>query len=607
MNIEDKYFWYVNKTEISKLIDELLFSFTDNPIKINNLNEITFSHQRKVICRDSEISELKTALFGSPYRSAGSIIVYGYGGLGKTALVLELIDEILKDTIDSNNKHNLDFLLFFTNKEEQLDYSKTTGEILIKPLRKQIVSYEDFVTKLFSALGVETVEQLEKFKGIVVVDNIETMSDNGEKDKILKFIFQSPRTIQYVVTSREEENCEYRINLKGFDISNQGEVFLKKYVTENNIDIEFNSKELELLKASKGNTLILVLSLLRLNDRLSKIDDIIGELNSTSSSNIETVSLFMYKNTFDRILKDLNNPHTLDILNVISLYGEAADVYSISKLSGVNNITEVERICDRLSSKLVLNKIEDYYELNEFANKFVFIKLRQNSIEERELKDEIDEYRFIRRQKIRQLEDKKTNNPKLAIIMNDWKARNNADTFAIYDAFNLYSLANQLKSVKVSEKRKAIKREMYDRFSENESMSAHPYVKFQKARIHEMILNERFSDFNLQQTTTLINNCYEDVILTINIDFKYIKTTQSYASVLWFYSQFLIKQYQAYKDAAKFLDEAVKVLENLGLKSQEYKSILKLLNFCYKELARGNWNSPYSHAIREISSKLQNL
>ena len=37
----------------------------------------------------------------------------------------------------------------------------------------------------------------------------------------------------------------------------------------------------------------------------------------------------------------------------------------VVKLTGINNITEVESICDRLARKIVLNKIEDYYELNE--------------------------------------------------------------------------------------------------------------------------------------------------------------------------------------------------------------------------------------------------
>jgi hypothetical protein len=609
LNLDDKYFWFVPKDIINRKIDALAQSISENPIKIHNLDEIAFAHQRKVICRENEINILKQYLFGSTYRNAGSIVIFGYGGLGKTALVLELIDEIIKDCIDKSNVNKLEFILFFTSKEEVLDYSQTTGNLQIKQLRKQISSFEEFRSKFFSTLKINDISDLEKSRGIVVIDNIETLSESGEKDKIMNFISNSPPTVQYILTSREEEECDKRMSLKGFEQSNRGEEFLGDYIKFNNLDVDLQNKELELLKASKGNTLILILSLLRLNDKLSNITEIVSELNSISSPNIETVSLFMYRNTFDRIVRELDSPDTMRILTVISLYNEAVDLYSISKLSVVNNLTEVERICDRLASKLVLSKIEDYYELNEFANKFIFIKLRQNTIEEKELRGKIDDYRYSRRQKMRRLEEKKLSNTGLKAIMEDWYPRNNTDRLAIYDVYNLYRKATELVGEHNNMAANQMKIEINDGFEEAEAMSAHPYIKFQKAKIYELFLKKQVRGYQLQELIADITTCYEDIIITIKVDFKYIKNTKSYASVLWFYGQFLIYQFNHYSDALKYLDESKRVFEELGHceKSEQYKGVLKSLKITYKELDSKTRNSDYAYELKVITNLIQRL
>jgi hypothetical protein len=603
ISLDDKYFWYVSKDTISEKIENLINNLENHPIRINNLQEITFTHTNKILCRENEITELKNAFFGNPFRNAGSAVVYGYGGLGKTALVLGFIDEIIKDALDNQNKNKLDFILFFTNKEESLSYSKTTGDIEINPMQKHVKSCVDIQNKIFTILNISKFEDLGNTKGIIIIDNLETF-DNIEKAKISKLILETPRTVSYIITSREEENCEHRLNLKAFDMDNNGYTFLTKYIQENNLDVQLSQeKAKKLLEASKGNTLILVLSLMRLNDKLNTFEEILSELNSTSSNNIETVSLFMYKNTFDRVLQDINNPKTLDILNLISLYDEPVDVYSISKLTGINNITEVESICDRLARKIVLNKIEDYYELNEFANKFIFIKFRKNNIEEAVLIKKIKQ--------IGKLEGKKEDNVRLKKIMEHWEARNYADTLAIHDSFHLHSLAKKLNSVHDANKKEEIKKEIEERFLENESMSPHPYVKFQKARVYELILNEKLLDIPIEDITALISNCYDNVILTINLNFKHIKKTESYASVLRFYANFLIKQHKDFEQAAKYLDESIRVSKDIKIDKKDYLPLLWSLLKCYealsKKYASNNHNlNPYLPLIKGIKNEIHN-
>lgn len=610
MNLDEKYFWYVSKNDIKSKIDELVKSVNDNPIKINNIDEIKISYNKKIIGRDKELQQLNDFLFGSPYRNAGSVVVYGYGGLGKTALVVEFIEILIKESIDNSNKHKLDFVLFFTSKEEILEFSQTTGSLIINPLKKQISSFTEFKEKLFNILSISTIDELNKLKGIVVIDNFETINSESGDDKanILHLIFNSPRSIQFILTSREEEQCEQKIHLKGFDINNNGVEFVENYIIENELTVDLKSRAVDLVNSSKGNTLILVLALLRLQEKINTIEEIISELDSTSSSNMEMMSLFMYKNTFDRVISELNNPNSLKILTIISLYGEPIDLFSISKLSGINSITEVENICNILASKLVLTKNEEQFVINEFANKFIFIKLRQNLTEEKALMTRISDYKFNRRSKLRKLDEKMRKHPSLNGIMNDWQARTIPDKLAIVESFDLYSAAQKASRYLSDEKNRQIVEEVELRFSENERMSSHPYIKFQKARIFQLFLQKEIRCITLPRYLIVISNCFEEVILSINVDYKFMKNTKSYASVLWFYGQFLNQHFDDFNTALRYFEEAKHIFESLKqTHTEEYVKILYSLANTYKSIYDKTNNSAFIVLFRQTNDLIKSL
>ena len=49
--------------------------------------------ESRIVCRENEIERLKKFICGNPgdLRKQHSCCVYGYGGVGKTALVLEVV------------------------------------------------------------------------------------------------------------------------------------------------------------------------------------------------------------------------------------------------------------------------------------------------------------------------------------------------------------------------------------------------------------------------------------------------------------------------------------------------------------------------------------
>jgi hypothetical protein len=599
LNLPDQFFWFSSKGEINKLIEEFLATLSKAPIPINNFNEITYTH-KKLIQRNQELLKLKEWVFGKEgfeyYRKARSIIVYGYGGLGKTALVLEFINEVIKEATDSDNKSGLDFLLYFTAKEEELDYSSLKKQFQINEIRKQIQSFENFRTNLFTYLKISNDSELGKLKGLLIIDNIETLKD--EKQKFIDFIKTLPDTIQVIITSREEEIAESKLHLQGYDHPESGRKFLTEYIEEYNLNFEYIPEYDRIIEASKGNTLILVLSLLRLNDDRNSLSEIIQELNSISSASISAVANFMYKNTFDQAIEEIEKKgwDSKKILSVVAYYNEPIDLYSLTKLSDLESISTTEKICDILLQKLVLSKKNEYFEINEFASKFIIVKIIPNKIEAQFLTNKISEFKFQRRKTLRTLEEDRTD-AKLNNIMSDWAPRNNVEKIAIAEAYDLYSVAQGKKFVPKGKSRVQF---VNEKFKELESISQHPYVRFQKARVFTFLLQQSFNKEYLE----VITKSYEEAIFSIKFDYQYIIKTQSYAVVLWLYAMFLNQKFEEYTIAARCLEEAKSVCEEIQIKNDNYRKILFLLSETYNKLYHHTKDIRYIRMRDELKNKL---
>ena len=102
----------------------------------------------------------------------------------------------------------------------------------------------------------------------MVVDNLETLSVE-ERKKVKAFVeTQTPSEMQFILTSRNSEDYEVNYKLAGFDSEN-GKEFIKSYCEENSFDLALSDSDKdELLTLAKGNTLVLALSMRRLNKNL---------------------------------------------------------------------------------------------------------------------------------------------------------------------------------------------------------------------------------------------------------------------------------------------------------------------------------------------------
>ncbi len=580
--LDNKYFWFVSKNDIEIKINEYYKQENTKILKYDNLKNINVSHQ-KTICREVELKKLYDNVIGnSEYaRVAGSTIVYGYGGVGKTALIIDFIYETIQKLQSNECNTKYEFILFFSSKDEVLSIQRTTGEYYIDDLTSNVHTYEDILNQIYRIFDLKNFEELQKVElnGLIIIDNIENLPSD-EKEKIFDMMKKLPRNIQFILTSRIEEPCEEKIYLSEFKDFEKGYEFIINYISTNDLDVVLSNSDIQkLLSSTKGNTLLLVQSLLSLGDKTTSVDEISINLNNYESSAFEKIVSFMYKNTFDSAIQDLEskNYNPKSVILLATLYEEKIDLYALSKLTELN-INEVREVSNYLSSKLIFNKTQEFYTVNEFASRFIFISLMPNKREKDRLQEKINHYKGDLKQKLLKLEEQRTKNIKIDTIITDWRPNNYIDQIVITEVFHMFNKFQEA----IDKKNNIQLEKLFEEYLKYEYTTKHPYVRFQKARILNLLLREKYYKvLSEKDIISEINRCYEDTLESINTSYSYIKNTESHVAVLMLYGFFLYRNLNDTSRAIRYLEDAQELQEDQTdkkyylVKNELYKVYLK--------------------------------
>ena len=216
-----EYFLQKNKEQILAEVVALQQRKIAIPISKNNFAEMPYGESR-IVCRDAELERVKTFVYGRPedLRKQHSLCIYGYGGIGKTALVLEALKQIVRDIQDETtlNEYKPEYILFFSAKERKLDLAPETGKFIERGMRCHFKSAAELIQLILSELSIETFRKY-KDEGLIVIDNLETLPLE-ERQKIKTFVdTQTPSEMQFILTSRNSEEYDSNFKLAGFDAS----------------------------------------------------------------------------------------------------------------------------------------------------------------------------------------------------------------------------------------------------------------------------------------------------------------------------------------------------------------------------------------------------
>lgn len=223
----------------------------------------------------------------------------------------------------------------------------TSGTIQKRTVKKQFGTLDELQEGIFAALSIKSFDGY-NHNGIIVVDNFESLALE-QQNKIMDFIqFMTPPGIQYIITSRNEEKFDETKLIGGFE-KESGYTFVNEYISENNLNVSLDKEETSiLLELSRGNTLVLVLSLRRLSGNLITIDGLAAdyscvattkkvaeELRTLPANGYEIIGEFMFKNTFLEI-EDIFAADSETLYSVLKIFAvcsqDSVDIYTISIL-----------------------------------------------------------------------------------------------------------------------------------------------------------------------------------------------------------------------------------------------------------------------------------
>lgn len=618
---ESECFYVESFDQINKKISALSSTKVEIPVPINNFAEMPFSESR-IVCREHEIENIKKFVYGRPgaLRKKSSLCIFGYGGVGKTVLVLDAVKSIVQDLVDKTtiNDYSPEFILFVSAKKSKLNISITTGsieELIIK------TAFDDFASLkklIFGYLGINTFENYEK-QGLIIIDNLETI-DKSERTKINEFIeYESPAQVQYIITSRNEEPYAERWCLSGFNDVDSCSNFISEYVCENNLEIDLSKEDkVNLLEITKGNTLVLVLSLKRLGLRfdsiaklkcdLSKaptIKTIDKELRDLPANGYEIISEYMFKNTFEEIEKLFVDSADIcySLLKILAVYpNNYVDIYTLSMLSKLS-YQKIDPIINMLCKYLIVEKKNNEFCLNEFAEKYIIFRFLPDKESYLNLSTEIEASTRQIKEELKNLRQQINENPTLNSIIKDWSIITEGDRIAAAKVFKLYG------DVRIDCRKgnffvEAAYEEVKQKFKEIEISTIHPYIKYQKARILRMLYDTNM--LSNEELAHEIRSSYQECIWIIKTNILYagIKKTKSYASILWLFGTHLMEIDNEKVEAAKFLEESFEVFNLIKIRDNEYFKCVSYLGRNYLELYKDTKITAYLRKARQMSDLL---
>jgi len=618
----DSYYWLESANNIEKMAKAVATSTEINPVQINNFADMPFPDM-SLVCRDEEIEEIKSFVYGKPgaLRKKSSFCIFGYGGVGKTALALETIRHIVRDLIDGTtiNAYSPDFVLFFSAKREELRVSATSGSIERNKLTASFSSVEELKQSIFAYLGIDDYSKLNK-KGLIIIDNLESLT-TAERRLLAEFVEEdSPQEVQYILTSRNEEGYQVRKSLAGFNDFSSGRKFIFDYIEENDFDLSFTDEEIKLLlDITKGNTLVLVLCLKRLEQRFDTLNSLqvdltktatitklSKELTSLPANGYEIISEYMFKNTFEEVeaIFATDSERIYSVLRVLAVYpSKSVDIYTLSLLTK-QSYNELDELMVLLCKYLIVSKYNNEYSLNEFAEKYILLRFLPDKETYLTLSNEIESSTRKIKQELNELTEQIRSNTDLRKIMSDWHIVSEGDKIAAAKAFKLFG------EVKSECRRgrffvESVLEESKSVFVELEKTTMHPYVKYQKARIFQMIQESDYFEGDLSAEGT---SAFKEAIWIIkaNPQFNIIQKTKSYASILWLLGLQLIRIDETNNrlEAEKYFEDSKEVFEELGLRDNEYYQCASHMARNCLEIYKQTKKVPYLRQTRYLCEML---
>lgn len=343
-----------------------LAEITDSNLPLHNLPQPDYQN---FIGREKEIAEIVRTLQPYPHSQHPAISIDGIGGIGKSALALEIALRYLYRYKQLSADEQFAAIVWATAKHTILTADG------VKRRSQTIDSLDSIYTTIAVTLNRENItraqiakqdmlirQALTEQRTLLIIDNLETIDD----ERVLSFIREVPAPTKVIVTTRHRIDVARTVRLIGMP-----ELDALKLISEtaNAKEVVLGVQESKrLYERTGGVPLAIVWSLARIGFGYT-IENVLTELSYPHSD--------IAKFCFDSIVKGIRNQPSYKLLLALSLFEIDASRDSLGVVADLPELDRDEGLVE-LERLSLVNKAGSRFSMLPLTRNYVVEEARQN-------------------------------------------------------------------------------------------------------------------------------------------------------------------------------------------------------------------------------------
>ena len=341
------------------------------------------------IGRENELSQVIRQLRPYPHSQHPIVTIDGVGGVGKSALALEVAHRYLRGSEDILPNEIFDAIIWASAKQNVL-----TAEGIVS--RTQVLrAIDDVFTTIAVTLEREDIikapaeeqselirKALTQQRALLLVDNLETVDDQA----VLEFLRELPAPTKAVVTTRHKIDVAYSIRLHGMPETDALKL-IEKECEKKNVTLKVNEAN-RLFQRTGGVPLALVWSIAQMGLGYG-VETVLANLGQSSSD----IARFCFDSAVERI----KDTEAYLLLLALSFFSTDANRTAIGQTAGLGrDILGRDEGLVLLEKLSLVNKKENRFSLLPLTKTYVLGELAKNPVLEHQLgRQWIDYYKSL--------------------------------------------------------------------------------------------------------------------------------------------------------------------------------------------------------------------
>ncbi|MGC1378666.1 MAG: tetratricopeptide repeat protein, partial [Anaerolineales bacterium] len=316
----------------------------------------------KFVGREKEIEQITAILQPYPKSQSHLVTIDGIGGIGKSALALEVAHRYLRDYSQLPVDERFEAIIWASAKQSILTADG------IKPRSRSLHNLDDVFTAIAVTMKKEDItkarheEQLEIVRNVLIrqrtlliIDNLETIED----ETVITFLRELPAPTKAIVTTRQRIDVAYAVRLTGMPFSDA-----KKLIEQecNKRGIVLSDGDVKhLYDRTGGIPLAIMWSIANLGFG-QNIEMVLRHLGAAKGD----ISYFC----FGEVWKLIQNTTAYPLILSLALFATSADKDTLGSISDLNELDRDDGLFD-LERHSLINRENNRFSLLPLTKEFV--------------------------------------------------------------------------------------------------------------------------------------------------------------------------------------------------------------------------------------------